>query len=330
MSQTLRRALVALVSLAALAWAAEAFAFSFPWSGSSQDPRPILGVVRETEIQIAPETTGRLQSVFVTEGQAVHKGDVLAVISAPEISASVEEAKAASGKARANRDNVFSGVRKEEVDISAQNVDIAEANLKLAQQEYQRWSTLAAKSFASKQQLDESTDSLEKAQANLASLRAINAQDRAGPTAEERAIATAQVDLADASAASLEAKLAKTKLVAPVDGVVGLLVLTPGEILSPGQSIMTLEAKGGRWASFTIREDELNGLTIGSQVKLRTADGRSIPGRLTELRPLGEFATWRAARAVGDHDLNSFLVRVDPAAAPDGFEPGMTVWLEPA
>jgi HlyD family secretion protein len=46
-----------------------------------------------------------------------------------------------------------------------------------------------------------------------------------------------------------------------------------------------------------------------------------------ELRPLGEFATWRAARAVGDHDLNSFRMRLDPVADAGRLEPGMTVWL---
>jgi HlyD family secretion protein len=48
------------------------------------------------------------------------------------------------------------------------------------------------------------------------------------------------------------------------------------------------------------------------------------------LRPLGEFATWRAARAVGDHDINSFLVRADPIAETLELEPGMTVWLDRA
>jgi HlyD family secretion protein len=42
---------------------------------------------------------------------------------------------------------------------------------------------------------------------------------------------------------------------------------------------------------------------------------------------LGDFATWRAARAIGDHDLNMFAVRVDPINAVDGPEPGVTVWL---
>jgi HlyD family secretion protein len=56
-------------------------------------------------------------------------------------------------------------------------------------------------------------------------------------------------------------------------------------------------------------------------------DGRRIEGRVTELRPLGEFATWRAARAVGDHDLNSFRLRLDPGGKDEKLEPGMSVWL---
>jgi hypothetical protein len=68
-------------------------------------------------------------------------------------------------------------------------------------------------------------------------------------------------------------------------------------------------------------------LTVGSTVDLTTTSGQKIPSRVTELRPLGEFATWRAAHAVGDHDLNSFRLRLDPVTAAVGLRSGMTVWL---
>jgi HlyD family secretion protein len=253
----------------------------------------------------------------------------LATLSNPELAASVVEAKAALAKARADRDNVFAGVRKEEVDISARDVQIAEANLTLARQQFERSAALAATNFTSKQQLDEITASRRKSEANLASLREAHARNNAGATKEERASAEAKVALAEATAANLEAKLDKTKLTAPVDGMVRLLVAQPGEVISPGQSVMTLKAGQERWFTFTIREDLLGNLTIGSPMRLFTAKKRAIEGRITELRPLGEFATWRAARAAGDHDLNSFLVRVDPAETKEDLQPGMTVWLEP-
>jgi hypothetical protein len=107
-----------------------------------------------------------------------------------------------------------------------------------------------------------------------------------------------------------------------------LVVASEGEVISPGQAIVTLYAPDARWFSFTIREDRLSGLTIGGRAEVVASDGRMTPARITEIRPLGEFATWRAARAVGDHDLNTFLVRADPEPASADFPAGMTVWLE--
>src|SRR3954451_24894553 len=61
-------------------------------------------------------------------------------------------------------------------------------------------------------------------------------------------------------------------------------------------------------------------------VELGGPSDTRIPARITEIRGLGEFATWRAARAVGDHDLNTFRVRADPTAPVD-VQAGATVWL---
>ena len=288
---------------------------------------PIAGMVRQTEIRIAPEISGRLVSIPVRAGQAVHKGDLLAVLDNPELAASLGEAKAAATSARAERDRIYSGVRAEEVAILAQAMQTAEANLLLAEQQNARSVALAARDFASRQELDESKASLAKAQADLDLKRARHAAASAGPIAEERALADARVVLAEATVADLQAKLDKTRLLAPIDGTVGILVGQLGEIVPVGKPVLTLDVGAARWFAFTLREDALRQLTVGSDVTLTTDDGQRIAARVTELRPLGEFATWRAARAVGDHDLNSFRLRLDPLAAPEGLQPGMTVWL---
>ena len=67
---------------------------------------------------------------------------------------------------------------------------------------------------------------------------------------------------------------------------------------------------------------------MGSKIALRTAAGDRFEAKVTELRPLGEFAVWRAARAVGDHDINNFLLRADPTGPTPKLEPGMTVWID--
>ena len=83
----------------------------------------------------------------VAAGQRVHKGDVLAILSSPELAALVEEAKASAANARADRANVYAGARKEEVDIAARDVEIAESNLTLAREQHNRAAALAAKNF---------------------------------------------------------------------------------------------------------------------------------------------------------------------------------------
>ena len=298
---------------------------------TQRKPRPpLIGVVHETEIRLAPEISARLASIPVKSGQQVRKGDVLAVLSSPEVAASLEEAKANAELARANLANVEAGVRQEERDTAAQNVAIAASNVTLAKEQFARVSVLAAKNYASKQQFDEDAAALGEAEASLALAEAALAQSKAGPTKEQQAVAEREVALGLATVADLEAQLAKTTLSSPVDGVARLLVAEPGEAISPGQPVLTLGVGGDRWFSFTIREDRLQGLTIGSKIALRTAAGDHFEAKVTELRPLGEFAVWRAARAVGDHDINSFLLRADPIGPTPKLEPGMTVWIEEA
>jgi multidrug resistance efflux pump len=289
---------------------------------------PLIGVVHETEIRIAAEISARLESIAAKPGKETRNGDTLASLSSPEVAASLDEAKANLESARANLANVVAGVRQEERDTAAQNVAIADSNLTLAKQQFARVSVLAAKNYASRQQYDEDAAALSKAEASLVLANAALDQTKAGPTKEELDVAQSQVALAVATVADLEAQLAKTTLTSPVDGVTRLLVAEHGEAISPGQPVLTLGVAGDRWFTFTIREDRLQGLTMGSKIALRTGAGDRFEAKVTELRPLGEFAVWRAARAVGDHDINNFLLRADPTGRTPNLEPGMTVWID--
>jgi len=318
----------AILALAVVILGAAGALFRFE---TQRKPRPpLIGVVHETEIRIAPEISARLASLPVKPLQAVHKGEVIAALSSPQVAASLEQAKANLESARANLANVVAGVRQEERDTAAQNVAIAASNLTLAKQQYARVAVLAAKNYASKQQFDEDTAAMDEAQASLALAQQALAESEAGPTREEVAIAQSQVALALATVADLQAQLAKTTLTSPVDGVARLLVAEPGEAISPGQPVLALAVAGDRWFTFTIREDRLQGLAMGSQIALKTAAGDRFEAKVTELRPLGEFAVWRAVRAVGDHDLNNFLMRADPVGQTPKLEPGMTVWIDEA
>jgi HlyD family secretion protein len=126
----------------------------------------------------------------------------------------------------------------------------------------------------------------------------------------------------------LERRQDKTILRAPADGVVTVIVAEVGENIRVGQPVLAIEDTGKRWLSFNAREDLLQGLTVGTKVGVARPGARQLTSAVvTELVPLGAFATWQAERATGDHDRNTLRLRLDPQGEVIGFEPGMTVWL---
>src|ERR1700729_3758799 len=290
---------------------------------------PIVGVVRATEVRVEPEVDGQLVSISVEKGAHVHTGDVLASLSAGELTAQADQARAALGSAKANRDNVYAGVRREQVDSLKAQIAKANSRLEYVQAQLTRTSTLARQSFESQQSLDQAENDVASARADVAEAQANYDAAVAGPTREERAIADAQVQAAAAAVAVLERRLEKMVLRAPTDGVVSVIAAEPGENVRAGQPILMVEAAGKQWFSFNVREDHLGGFAVGgtANVTRNAADG-TIKSVVTELRPLGVFATWQAERVIGDHDRNTLRLRLDPEKQPAGLEPGMTVWIE--
>jgi len=284
--------------------------------------------VRITEVRVAPEVGGQLAAIKVRKGDRVRAGDVVAELSALELTASVAQARAALDAAAASRDHVYAGVRAEEIAALAAGISKAKAKLEYAQQQLTRTAVLAKTNTATQQALDQAENDAAAARADVTEAQANHDAAVAGPTREERAIADAQVKAAAAALGVLERRLDKTILRAPADGVVTVIVAEVGENVRAGEPVLAIEATGKRWLSFNAREDRLRGLTVGATVEVAREGAREVmPAVVTELVPLGPFATWQAERAIGDHDRSTLRLRLDPQADATGLEPGMTVWI---
>jgi len=317
------RALPLLLGAAALA----VLVIWYARSPNAAAPEPIPGMVRTTEIKIAPEVSGRLARVLVSRGQHVNKGDVVALLSNPELFAAVGEARAQVDLAAAARDRVYAGVREEQVESLRREVLKAQAAQTLAHQELDRIATLALRSDASLQDRDAASAEAARADADVRVAQARYAEAQLGPTAEERALADAQLHAAEAARNVVEARAAKMLLRVPAAGEIGVIVPEVGEAVVPGETVLTLLPDGGVWFGFNVREDALGGLAIGAEISV-AAQGGAAAGRVAEMRDWGEFATWRAARASVDHDLNMFFLRIEPAEPSRSLAPGQTVWLQ--
>jgi HlyD family secretion protein len=289
---------------------------------------PVVGVVRTPELRVAPEVGGQLAAIKVEKGARVRAGDVVAELSALELTASVAQAHAALAAATADRDHVYAGVRAEEIASLASAIGKAKSRLEYADLQFARIAYLARSDTASQQTLDQAENDVAAARADVAEAEANHAAAQAGPTQEQRAIADAQVQAAASALGVLERRLDKTTLRAPADGIVSVIVAEVGEAVRAGEPVLAIEETGKRWLSFNAREDLLHGLKVGATVDVARPGARAAtPAVVTEIQPLGPFATWQAERAVGDHDRNTLRLRLDPQGDSTAFEPGMTVWL---
>ncbi|HEY3146244.1 MAG TPA: biotin/lipoyl-binding protein, partial [Dongiaceae bacterium] len=216
----MRRAERSAIVAIALVLAAGALVYSVSRSGSAAR---LVGVVRATEIRVEPEVNGQLVSIAVEKGAHVHAGDVLARLSAVELTAQADQAGAALASAIATRNNTYAGVRREQVASLKYEIAKAKARLEYVQAQFTRTSTLARQSFESQQALDQAENETASARADVAEAQANYDAAVAGPTREERAIADAQVQAAAAAVAVLERRLEKMILRAPADGVVSVV-----------------------------------------------------------------------------------------------------------
>jgi HlyD family secretion protein len=299
------------------------------WLWHRQSNPPLIGVVHATEVHVAPEIGGTLVDVKVHKGDSVHAGDVVAELSALELTASVEQARAALIKATADRNNVYAGMREEQRASLAAEIVKAKSRLQYAQQQLTRATYLASTNTESQQTLDQARKDGASAQADVGEAQANYDAAVAGPTKEERAIADAQVQAAAAALDVLQRRLDKTLLRAPADGTVSVIVAEVGENIQAGQPVLVIDATDKQWLSFNIREDLLQGLTVGARVNVTRSGGEQpTQAQITELVPLGSFATWQAERAVGDHDQNTLRLRLDLQRDQASFEPGMTVFIK--
>ena len=149
------------------------------------------GVVHSTEIKVAPEISGRLARFAVTPGQSVRAGDELVELVSPELSAALVLANAQLDEARAGRDRIYAGIRKEQVDVLEREVETSKANLLYAEQEFARKSKLAADGFAPRQDFDKAAAAVATTRAKLAAVEQTYEAAHLGPTREELAIADA-------------------------------------------------------------------------------------------------------------------------------------------
>ena len=317
--------LVFIVIVAALAGVA---ALSI-WASLAPAVVLVQGEVEATRVDIAPRVAGKIAAVHVNEGERVKTGTVLVELESPQLMAGLASAEASAGVARADRERINS-TRPEVIAARRAELEKAKSDLVLAQQSYDRVAVLTERSAASQQQLDSAENSLSAAQAAVTAAEANLTLAINGASPEERAVADAQLQQAEASLNQIRTDVGELSVAAPISGEVVSRVAEVGALAAAGAPLLSIVDLDDVWFTFNLREDFLDGLQVEDRLLINIpAIGRSdIEVRVTSISALGAYANWRATRATGDFDLRTFQIRARPVEPIDGLRPGMSAIVD--
>jgi HlyD family secretion protein len=290
----------------------------------------IQGEADSTRIDMAARVDGRVLKIPVLRGQNVDAGAVLLQIDNPELLAKLQETIAAKGVAEAELAHIHAGTRAETVAARKAAVDRAAADAALAESTYERIRQVAAKQFASQQQLDEATNTLQVARRSLEQAQSAYQEALAGYTPEEVQMAEAKVVQAAAAVQTEQSLVDQLVVTAPAATQVYQINVEQGEVISPGVPLLSLVDMNDVWIRFDLREDLVRDLKVGDKIVVRVPalGDRKVLAEVRLIAAKGEYADWRATRATGDFDLRTFAIRAYPTEKIAGLRPGMSAYAD--
>jgi len=272
-------------------------------------------------VQIAPEVTGQVTQVGVTDNGPVKKGQVLFRVDSEPFEIALRKAEADLSVALQGAEVSAVDIEVAQASLQKQRVDLA-ASRQLGkiviglvnQRALAETNAIRAREDISKTQADvvKAEAELERARQNLGAAGYDN------PKVQQAVAAIQQARL----------NLANTKVIAPADGVVTNLRLSAGQYVNQGQPLLSFIEHGPRWISAAMRENQLGNLAPGDKVLVALDDnpGKLFPGRVDSIgwgvtegdeAPSGQLPDVQAANG-WLREPQRFLVRIVLTPTDDG------------
>ena len=301
------------------------------WRAMNPTPVPLQGMIDATTVSVAAKVPGRLAAIHVREGDVVKAGDSVARLSLPEIEAKVVQAKAVEAAAKAKASLADEGPRTQELDAARADLTRARAGFALADATWGRVSALFKDGLVSAQRRDEVLAQRRSAQELVHAAEAKVSALEEGARSQDKAAARALADQAAGGVAEASSLAGEAEIRTPASGEVTRVVMHEGEVTPAGFPVVLVTNLADSWAVFNIREDELPGIRVGTELTANVpALGKSMKFRVYWINPRGDYAVWRATRQSSGYDIRTFEVRARPAAADPDLRPGMTVVVDRA
>jgi len=297
----------------------------------------LIGTVDANQVIVSSNIQGRIEKLLVDEGTDVKAGDPVAVIDSTELNAEKEAAEATLASLRSKlaqsqsmlqstSGTTSSAVANAQAMVLSTTAQLAEAQANLDRQKLdtKRAVDLTSQGVASQQSSDLAVASLKQAQAQVdslqkqvdaatAQLKSAQAQTHQATAAQsDVASARAQAVSAQAQIAQIEARLGYTRVFAPVTGTVSVRAAREGEVVSPGQPIVTIVDYSDTWVRAAIPETYNDRVAVGDTLPVILPSGEKTTGKVIFKGVEADFATQRdVSRRKRDIKTVALKLKVD-------------------
>jgi HlyD family secretion protein len=311
----------------------------------------LTGIITTHDVSVAPQIGGRLVALLVKEGDEVKKGQALAAIdpgelqaerayfehSAEGIASQVRESEAAL---RLQERQLTDQIKQAEAAVASSVAQraAAAAEVERAKVTVDRTRELFKQQLAPAQAMDEARTAYEAALARLDSTaRQIDAAkanvDLARSNFEQVSVRRSQVQTSQHQLAAVgsqrdkaDVRLGFTNVVAPIDGVVDVEPARQGEVVNPGQTLLTLIDQDDLWVRADVEETYLDRVRIGDTLTVRLPSGEERSGTVFYRRADASFATQRDVSRT-KRDIKTFETRLRVDNKDRRLAVGMTVYV---
>jgi HlyD family secretion protein len=311
----------------------------------------LTGIVTTNHIVVSPQITGRLDKVLVAEGDAVKADQLLAVLSPDELreerafysfsaegaGSQVQESEAAVRlQERLTTDQIAQAEANLEATRSQEAA--AQAEFENARIAYGRAQRMFKDAIGTQERLDESRTAYEVGKSRLAALaKEIDAQRAAVALAQSNAEQVTirrnqlhanqkQQAAAAAQRAKADVRLAYTEIHAPISGLVDVRAALAGEVVTPGQAIVTLVNPDDLWVRIDVEETYIDRVRVGDKLSVRLPSGEERAGTVFYRGVDAGYATQRDVSRT-KRDIKTFELRLRVDNADRRLAVGMTAYV---
>ena len=293
---------------------------------TSKGDETIQGQAEATQVRISGKLPGRVTAFFVTEGEMVSKGDTLVEIFSSDAEAKLMQAEAMKNVYMAQNQKVDAGARKEVIAGAYDMWQKAVAGVEIAKKSYDRMEALYKKGVVSAQKRDEAEANYKAMAATERAAKSQYEMAKNGAQIEDKEAAKAMVEAAQSGIAQVESVLADSYLTSPIDGEISDIFPNAGELVGQGTPIMNVLNLNDMWVTFNVREELLEKLPMGAEIKatIPALGNKETTLKVYYIKDMGSYAVWRATKVTGSYDAKTFEVRSVPESPIEGLRPGMT------